>query len=242
MTNFAPKPSLPSSPPGKRMFDLTVTACALPLWGGLLAAAAVTLSALGGPGPLFYRSVRQTGVDATSTLAKFRTMVPDAVLQASPDQNRGRAKIFLNVPIDSALYTPAGRLIERLALTELPELFHVLSGELSLVGSRPLPAEIAKRLEAAYPGASARFAPRCGMVGPVQLVGREALSDFERLDIETTYARIAANAWTWRLDFELLWLVLAAAVRRGPYLSYEAVMAWLHRHDPAATGRAFEVS
>ena len=118
--------------------------------------------------------------------------------------------VFLNIPRDFSVYTRVGRIIERLALTELPQLLHVLSGQMSLIGSRPLPKRVMDILRSRHPFTEDRFLTQGGLTGPVQLVGRDAISDAERLALEADYCRIAASdAYRIRLD---LWLLLYTVI------------------------------
>ena len=124
---------------------------------------------------------------------------------------------FLNTPPDSPLYTPIGRMIERLSLTETPQVLLVLAGRMSLVGNRPLPANVIAVLSERYTNVEARFATPAGMTGPVQLVGRSEISDYERLNLEANYCRLARDAYRWRLDFViLLYTVLVALHLKQP--------------------------
>ena len=131
---------------------------------------------------------------------------------------------FLNTPPDSPLYTRTGRVIERLSLTELPQVFHVLRGYMSLVGNRPLPENVVSSLLEDFPTARDRFASPAGLAGPVQLVGRSDLYDNERLLLEIAYCRVVNEAYSWRLDLGILiYVVLVSAKIRAPFTVPEAM-------------------
>jgi len=150
-------------------------------------------------------------------IVKFRTMMRDAERvfnrESVPVSNNIR---FLNTPADSPLYTPIGRLIERLALTEIPQLLHVLKGDMSLVGNRPLPESVVAALAEAFPQVTDRFLTPSGITGPVQLVGRSAISDEDRLMLEGTYCRVARDHYSWRLDFMILLYTVLVTQRLVP--------------------------
>jgi lipopolysaccharide/colanic/teichoic acid biosynthesis glycosyltransferase len=140
---------------------------------------------------------------------------------------------FLNIPIDSPLYTPIGRLVEQAHLTELPQLLHVLKGEMSLVGARPLPENVVSSLREVYPRAEDRFLTKSGLTGPVQLVGRDAIPDADRLRVEIAYSRGCLRSYSVLLDLTVLCLtvVIAVAVRRP--MSVEEVLALIDRYTSA---------
>lgn len=197
----------------KRAFDVFVTLTASVVWVPVLLATALAILVLEGR-PVFYVSRRLVGRGRLAPVIKFRTMVRDA----EKTYNRLVVPVsegvrFLNVPHDSPLYTPIGRVVERLAFTELPQLILVLKGEMSLVGNRPLPVMVMDCLREAYPDADGRFDTPAGMTGPVQLIGRERLTDGQRLDLERTYCRVAATSSTWKLDFLILLYTVLAALR-----------------------------
>jgi lipopolysaccharide/colanic/teichoic acid biosynthesis glycosyltransferase len=122
---------------------------------------------------------------------------------------------FLNLPITSPLYTPVGRLIERLMLTEMPQLLDVLRGRMSLIGNRPLPDRVVASLQEEFSHVEDRFLVPCGLTGPVQLVGRDFVSDADRLQIEATYCHAVQNAYSIVLDARiLLYTVLGALSSR----------------------------
>jgi lipopolysaccharide/colanic/teichoic acid biosynthesis glycosyltransferase len=164
-------------------------------------------------------------------VVKFRAMVRDAETvynrEVVPVQDGVR---FLNVPPESKLYTPIGRLIERLGLTELPQLFLVLAGRMSLVGNRPLPGNVMASLRESNDDVDARVDTPAGLTGPVQLIGRERLSDAERLDLERTYCRVALQSNTWKLDFLILLFTVLEVMRLRRPMTYAEVREFLRRH------------
>ena len=189
----------------KRLFDCTVTLLVAPLWMPVLAVCAALILLLEGR-PVFYVSQRQIGIGVVRSVLKFRTMQRNADKILNRDTVPVIKTGFLNIPRDSAVYTPIGRLIERLALTELPQLLHVLSGRMSLIGSRPLPERVMEVLRATYPDADDRFLTKAGLTGPVQLIGRDSITDADRLALEIEYCQMAAGrGYRVRLD---LWLLL----------------------------------
>ena len=137
-------------------------------------------------------------------VVKFRTMCRNADKIANRDTVPVTTTRFLNIPPTSPLYTPAGRWIERLMLTELPQVWHVLQGKMSFIGNRPLPENVIAALRAEHPGAEARFATPAGLTGPIQLVGRDHISDAERLQIEGAYCAAVQRGYSPMLDFKIL--------------------------------------
>ena len=109
----------------KRAFDLIVSAFGLALLAAPLAALAL-LVRLESRGPVFYRGVRAGRLGKPFRIFKFRTMVENA-------EKIGGA----STPEDDPRVTRAGRLLRKYKLDELPQLFNVIRGEMSLVGPRP---------------------------------------------------------------------------------------------------------
>ncbi len=207
-----PAPVRGGLPLAKRALDLVVVALTAPVWLPALVGGAAAILVCDGR-PVLYVSGRRIGVDRSATVVKFRTMRRDAAAIA----NRGTVPIagvrFLNIPIDSPLYTRVGRVIERLALTELPQVGHVIRGEMSLVGNRPLPEDVVEALRVTHPGVDDRFRCACGLAGPVNLVGRDRLSDGERLALEAAYAEAVVEGYRAGLDLAILWHTLVVTLR-----------------------------
>jgi lipopolysaccharide/colanic/teichoic acid biosynthesis glycosyltransferase len=130
---------------------------------------------------------------------------------------------FLNISVNDEIFTPVGRIIEKLGLTEVPQLFQVLSGKLTLVGNRPLPENVIRSLSEIYPHAEERFIIRAGVTGPAQLVGREHLTDAERLDLEIAYCKFCTENYSLWRDVQILFLTAMIILRLRPSLKVEAV-------------------
>jgi lipopolysaccharide/colanic/teichoic acid biosynthesis glycosyltransferase len=216
----------------KRLFDLLVTASSAVLWIPAILVTALAILVLEGR-PIFYCSKRVVGRGQVVRIPKFRTMVRNAESVCNRDTVPVSDGIrFLNVPPDSRLYTPIGRVIERFAFTELPQLFCVLSGRMSLVGSRPLPENVMASLAEAYRDVEARVDTPAGMTGLVQLVGRENLGDEQRLDLERLYCAFALRHNTWGIDLKILFYTVLAALRMTPHLTVEQASALLTGPKP----------
>jgi exopolysaccharide biosynthesis polyprenyl glycosylphosphotransferase len=177
-----------------------------PLFGVIAAAIR-----LGSKGPVLYRQVRH-GLDcAPFTMWKFRTMVTDADLQKADlttvNENDG---LMFKMRRDPRV-TPVGRILRRCSLDELPQLFNVLMGDMSLVGPRPpLPDEVAHYDEVEL----RRLSVKPGLTGLWQISGRSDLSWDETLALDLRYV----DNWTFTSDVDVMARTLRAVVDgRGAY-------------------------
>lgn len=214
----------------KRVFDLLVTLLAAIAWVPALLLTALAILVLEGR-PVFYVSMRVVSPRRLARVIKFRTMVNDA----ERTYNRLVVPVtegvrFLNVPVDSPLYTRVGRIVERIGFTELPQLLLVLKGDMSLVGNRPLPENVMSCLREVHSDVDGRVATPAGMSGPVQLIGRERLSDSDRLELERIYCHIARQGNTWRLDFLILLYTVLEVLRLRRPMTVDEVRAFLFTH------------
>jgi exopolysaccharide biosynthesis polyprenyl glycosylphosphotransferase len=172
-------------PAWKRCFDVTLTCAILvAVWPLLLViAVAVRLSS---PGPVFFVQTRIGLGGEPFRMIKFRSMYADAERRrAEVAALSDREGICLKVRNDPRI-TPVGRFLRRTSLDELPQLFNVLSGDMSLVGPRPaLPEEVA-----VYPPeAHRRHAVRPGITGLWQVSGRADIGFAEMIELDLDYAR-----------------------------------------------------
>jgi lipopolysaccharide/colanic/teichoic acid biosynthesis glycosyltransferase len=112
---------------------------------------------------------------------------------------------------DDPRVTRVGRLLRRTSLDELPQLFDVLKGDMSLVGPRPEQVELVERYT---PEQLFRLAVKPGMTGPMQVYGRGQLTFDERLAVERGYV----ENLSFLRDLRILALTISAVVRgRGAY-------------------------
>jgi lipopolysaccharide/colanic/teichoic acid biosynthesis glycosyltransferase len=156
----------------------------------------IALIKLTSPGPVAFVQ-RRIGFRCNDFgMYKFRTMVANAErLQRELAEQTG--KDFFKLANDPRI-TPVGRFLRRYSLDELPQLFNVLEGTMSLVGPRPL---LVSDLEK-FPlrGQMRRFSVRPGMTGLWQVSGRSDTTDEERMALDRQYV----NEWGLWLDLKIL--------------------------------------
>jgi len=217
----------------KRALDLSLAVLGAIAWVPVvLVAAALVLITSGRP--VFYRSMRRVTNDRVTRVTKFRTMVRNADKIANRSTLPVNNVRFLNIPPNSPLYTPIGRLLERCGITELPQFVHVLSGKMSIVGNRPLPDDVMRCLREEYSYADERFLTKAGLTGPAQLVGRDALTDDERLRLESAYCRAAKNSYSIWLDISILLYTVLIVLGIKKCLDYQGALELIERraHTP----------
>jgi len=127
--------------------------------------------------PAIYKQVRVTKGGKLFTLYKFRSMHPDAEDDGVP---RLTAK-------DDVRVTPVGRIIRKMRVDELPQLFNVLFGSMSIVGPRPERPEIAEQYEEIYPNFAFRTKVKAGITGVAQIYGRYNTAPDEKLFLDIMY-------------------------------------------------------
>jgi sugar transferase EpsL len=176
------------SQPGKRFFDLVLTLPALVLLSPLIAVAAV-LAAIGVGSPMLFRQQRPGLLGKPFILIKFRTMTD------ARDAN-GTLKP------DAARTPPIGRFLRMTSLDELPQLWNIIRGEMSLVGPRPLLMEYLPHYTAEQ---NRRHSVLPGITGWAQINGRNLASFSERLRFDAWYV----DHWSPLLDVKILaWTII----------------------------------
>ena len=214
----------------KRVFDVVVTLLASITWLPAIGLSMLAVWILDGR-PIFYVSTRRVFRGQSMRVVKFRTMRRDAERIANRDTVPVAGTRFLNIEKDSPLYTWVGRQIERCAFTELPQLFHVLAGRMSLVGNRPLPENVIASLKEAIPWAEDRFRTPAGITGPIQLAGRERLSDAQRIVLESSYCHVAHSSYSMWLDLQILWYTVLVVTSLHPPFTFVEIARLIGRFD-----------
>ena len=164
----------------KRPFDVALVALALvlagPLWLALGGAIALAIRIEGG-GPVLYRQARLGRDGRVFRMLKFRTMVEDAEERTGPVWAARR----------DTRNTAVGRVLRRYHLDELPQVVHVLRGEMSLVGPRPERPALAARIGRTVPGFESRLRVRPGIAGLAQWRGRYPVRPRHKLRYDNLY-------------------------------------------------------
>jgi exopolysaccharide biosynthesis polyprenyl glycosylphosphotransferase len=188
----------------KAVFDRVLALAMIVVLAPLLLGLAVAVR-LSSPGPVLFRQQRVGRAGVEFTMLKFRSMYADAEqrlgdLYALSDGNGVIFKLR-----DDPRMTPLGRWIRRFSLDELPQLFNVLRGDMSLVGPRPpLSEEVA--LYAADD--SRRMLVKPGITGLWQVSGRSDLSWDESVRLDLRYV----DNWSMTLDLLILWKTARAVI------------------------------
>ena len=196
----------------KRTLDVVVSGIGLALLSPLFVAVAIAVY-MSSPGPIFFRQTRVGLGGKLFKITKFRSMVHDAEarLDDLTPKSLYRDRRLFKVKDDPRV-TWLGGVLRRTSLDELPQLWDVFVGTMSLVGPRPpLPSEVDLYEEHHY----TRFDVKPGITGPWQVSGRNTITDFEEvIRLETDYIR----EWTiWKDIGILLRTVPAVLYMRGAH-------------------------
>jgi len=194
----------------KRPLDILVVLLLMPIALPLILVAAVLIGLDGGTP--FYSQKRVGRKRRTFTLWKLRTMVPDADaildahLTAHPEAAREWA-VTQKLKHDPRI-TPIGALLRKTSLDELPQLWNVLKGDMSLIGPRPMMLD----QTALYPG-TAYYDLRPGITGPWQVSDRNTCSFAKRADFDDAYKADLSFA----VDLNILFRTVGVVVRGTGY-------------------------
>jgi exopolysaccharide biosynthesis polyprenyl glycosylphosphotransferase len=194
----------------KRTFDIVGSSLLLLMLSPVLAASALAVR-LSSRGPIVYRSMRPGIGGKPFACLKFRTMYRDADQRQADLESLNEATGAIFKMRRDPRMTPVGRLLRTYSIDELPQLFNVLRGEMSLVGPRPLPERDFQRLEEWH---KKRYLVTPGITGLWQVSGRSELDfdDLVRLDF------LYLERWSVFLDLSILVKTVPAVfTRRGAF-------------------------
>jgi len=197
----------------KRVFDTAVSLLLIILLSPLLLLL-IVLQKLLNPGPVFYISDRLSQFSKPVRLIKFRSMSAKYGRKDAADEFRemGREDLAAEYEANRKVsrdprVTAFGNFLRVTSLDELPQIFNVLRGDLSLVGPRPiLPQEV----KFSRGKAALLHSVKSGVTGLWQVSGRSELSFEERIELETFYAQ----NWSFWLDIKILFKTLAVVIRK----------------------------
>ena len=176
----------------KRLLDIVVAATSLVVLAPLIVAIAVVVRVAMGS-PVFFRQVRPGLRGEAFELVKFRTM---------GREGDGDGRLLS----DRERILPLGRLMRRTSLDELPQLWNILTGDMSLVGPRPLLFEYLPRYSAEQ---ARRLEMKPGLTGWAQVHGRGLVQWPERFALDVWYV----DHWSLGLDLKVLTLTVRMVIR-----------------------------
>ena len=189
----------------KALLDRVAAVLALVLLSPLFAALALWIVLESGR-PAIFRQLRAGRDGVPFSMLKFRTMVPDAV-------ELGRELALSDDPFglvsNDPRITRSGRFLRRTSLDELPQLWNVLRGQMSLVGPRP---DLVEQVANYEPGDRRRLAVTPGITGWAQVQGRDEIPWEERFQLDAWYV----DNWSLALDAKIVLRTLTQLGREEP--------------------------
>jgi len=185
---------------GKRLLDAGAAVILAILTLPLLAVAAVAVVVTSGR-PVLYRQVRAGRDRKPFVVLKVRTMRRDAEAATGP---------VLAAAADPRV-TRVGRLLRRTRIDELPQLYNVIRGEMSMVGPRPERPEFVQRFIREVPGYGDRFAALPGLTGPAQVFEPYDAGPASKIAHDLDYCRKASLAY----DLRIMWLTVLTVLSAG---------------------------
>lgn len=177
----------------KRLFDVVASAVALVVSSPFFVLIAAAIKLQDG-GPVFYRQTRLTLDGKEFVLCKFRSMIVDA------EKENGAQLAEKNDP----RVTPIGRFIRMCRLDELPQLFNILKGDMSLVGPRPERPEIINEYEQHMPEFRFRLKVKAGLTGYAQVLGQYNTTPYDKLKLDLMYI----EKYSFLLDIKLILMTI----------------------------------
>ena len=161
---------------GKRFFDIVLSLLGLIVFSPFMIAAAVAIKAYD-RGPVLYKQVRLTKDRKKFYVYKFRSMRVDA-------EKDGVAR--LSAKGDDRI-TPVGKLIRAIRVDEMPQIFCILKGDMSIVGPRPERPSIAAEYEKEMPEFALRLQVKAGLTGYAQVYGKYNTEPYDKLQMDLRY-------------------------------------------------------
>lgn len=160
----------------KRFFDIVLSLIAIVILSPFMIVTALAIKSDGGPA--LYKQVRLTKDRKEFNVLKFRSMRIDA-------EKDGVAR--LSSGDDDPRITKVGKIIRKIRFDELPQLFNILLGDMSIVGPRPERPEIAEQYEKEMPEFALRLQAKAGLTGYAQVYGKYNTTPYDKLQMDLMY-------------------------------------------------------
>ncbi|MBQ2797882.1 MAG: sugar transferase [Ruminiclostridium sp.] len=160
----------------KRAFDIVLSSIGIIIASPFMLVTAIAIK-LCDKGPVLYKQERLTIGGKVFKLLKFRSMVVNA-------ESDGVARLASS---NDSRVTPVGKIIRKIRFDELPQLFNIFIGDMSVVGPRPERPEISKQYEEQMPEFSFRLKVKAGLTGNAQVVGKYNTTPYDKLKLDLMY-------------------------------------------------------
>jgi exopolysaccharide biosynthesis polyprenyl glycosylphosphotransferase len=199
----------------KRLFDVAVSVIALIVLSPVMLITALAVKLSDG-GPVFYKQKRLTKNGREFHVLKFRSMRQDAEKDGVARLSTGDADPRI---------TPVGRVIRKLRIDELPQLFNILGGSMSIVGPRPERPEIAAQYEKELPEFSLRLQAKAGLTGYAQVYGKYNTTPYHKLQMDLIYIAHPSFFEDLRIIFATIKILFLPESTEGVAEGMETAMA-----------------
>lgn len=176
----------------KRLIDIVCSLILVVIASPFMVITAILVKAYDG-GPVFYKQVRCTRGGKKFNIIKFRSMRVDA--------EKDGVKLYY---VGDNRVTPIGKIIRKVRLDELPQLFNILSGDMSFIGPRPERPELIAKYQEEMPEFAFRLKVKAGLAGYAQVYGKYNTTPYDKLKLDLTYI----ENYSVLLDLKLMLLTL----------------------------------
>lgn len=190
---------------GKRIFDVILSLVGIILTSPIMLITAIAIKAEDG-GSIFYKQCRLTQGGRKFYIIKFRSMRADAeadgIARLSTGDNDNRI-------------TKVGRFIRKVRIDELPQLFNILEGSMSIVGPRPERPVLARQYEKKLPEFALRLQAKAGLTGYAQVYGKYNTTPYDKLQMDLMYLVNAGFALDLRIIFKTVQILFLKESTEG---------------------------
>lgn len=228
VTRTVPRPEYAAV---KRAFDICASLAGIIVLSPIMLVTAIAIRAYDG-GPALYRQVRLTQNGRHFTILKFRSMRVDA-------EKDGLARISTGA--NDYRITPIGRIVRKCRLDELPQLFNILKGDMSVVGPRPERPEIAEQYCRVIPDFKLRLQVKAGLTGYAQVYGKYNTDPYEKLEFDLLYINNMNIFTDLRLIFATFSILFQSESTEGIGEGQVTAMDYESRAEEEKTGGVREI-
>ncbi len=177
----------------KRIFDIVFSLVVIILLSPVMLISAIAVKLYDG-GPVLYKQKRLTIDEKEFYIYKFRSMITDA-------EKKGGFQLATD---DDPRITPVGKILRKIRMDELPQLFNILKGEMSVVGPRPERPEFTELYKKEMPEFAFRLKVKAGLTGYAQVTGAYDTSPYDKLKMDMMYI----ENYSLRLDLQIILMTI----------------------------------